>query len=265
VAFKHILHPTGCTGDDRAALIHAVRIALAADGELTVFHVEDDEDEQTPFPRISPLLESWNHFGDHALRVKKIRQREGSTVQSIVTYARRHTSDIIVLGTHQRHGLARFPGLEVAQPVARESRSVTLFVPAGCEGFVDARSGELRLRSVLIPVDHTPAPERASGKIVSLIRQLGLREGTLHFLHIGAHRLPVAVPPLDGWRTSFETGRGPVVDSILRAARNLDAGLIVTPTEGHHGFLDALRGSTSERIVRDAQCPVLAVPALEAV
>jgi nucleotide-binding universal stress UspA family protein len=32
-------------------------------------------------------------------------------------------------------------------------------------------------------------------------------------------------------------------------------------THGHHGFLDALRGSTTERVLHDATCPLLAVPA----
>jgi nucleotide-binding universal stress UspA family protein len=32
------------------------------------------------------------------------------------------------------------------------------------------------------------------------------------------------------------------------------------PTAGPHGFLDAIRGSTTERVVRHATCPVLSVP-----
>jgi nucleotide-binding universal stress UspA family protein len=32
------------------------------------------------------------------------------------------------------------------------------------------------------------------------------------------------------------------------------------PTAGHHGVLDALRGSTTERVIRHAPCPVLALP-----
>jgi nucleotide-binding universal stress UspA family protein len=31
-------------------------------------------------------------------------------------------------------------------------------------------------------------------------------------------------------------------------------------TEGSHGFLDALRGSTTQQIIRQAPCPVLAIP-----
>lgn len=30
-------------------------------------------------------------------------------------------------------------------------------------------------------------------------------------------------------------------------------------TKGHEGFLDALRGTTTERVLRQAECPVLAV------
>lgn len=53
---------------------------------------------------------------------------------------------------------------------------------------------------------------------------------------------------------------GDVVDEILTAAGDGEADLIAMSTSGHQGFLDALRGSTSERILRQAPCPVLVVP-----
>ena len=46
---------------------------------------------------------------------------------------------------------------------------------------------------------------------------------------------------------------------ILDAAQNAD--LIIMATEGRQGVLDAMRGSVTERVVRGADCPVLAVPA----
>jgi nucleotide-binding universal stress UspA family protein len=52
---------------------------------------------------------------------------------------------------------------------------------------------------------------------------------------------------------------GDVVAEILNAAQ--DADLIVMATEGRQGVIDAMRGSVTERVVRDAPCPVLAVPA----
>ncbi len=36
--------------------------------------------------------------------------------------------------------------------------------------------------------------------------------------------------------------------------------LIVMVTQGHKSLIDVLRGSTTEQILRNAQCPVLAIP-----
>lgn len=63
------------------------------------------------------------------------------------------------------------------------------------------------------------------------------------------------------WRWSKIYKQGDVERQILHAADECRADLIVMATQGHQGFLDALRGSTTERIVRNAKCPVLAVPA----
>jgi nucleotide-binding universal stress UspA family protein len=54
---------------------------------------------------------------------------------------------------------------------------------------------------------------------------------------------------------------GNVVKSIVDAAIEFDADFIGMPTAGHHGVLDALRGSTTERVIRHAPCPVFALSA----
>ena len=54
--------------------------------------------------------------------------------------------------------------------------------------------------------------------------------------------------------------KGPVVETILEVAENLHAELIAMPTAGRHGLLDALRGSTTARILDDARWPLLAIP-----
>jgi nucleotide-binding universal stress UspA family protein len=50
------------------------------------------------------------------------------------------------------------------------------------------------------------------------------------------------------------------VETILAVAGEQGADLIVMTTKGRHGFLDALRGSTTEQVLRHAWCPVLALP-----
>ena len=71
----------------------------------------------------------------------------------------------------------------------------------------------------------------------------------------------LACPEVAGWRWNRMTKSGEVIEAIDQAARETDADLIVMTTDGRNGFLDALRGSHSERVLRESRCPVLAIPA----
>jgi nucleotide-binding universal stress UspA family protein len=66
-----------------------------------------------------------------------------------------------------------------------------------------------------------------------------------------------------GWAWQQLVEPGQVVDQVLRLAAARRADLIVMSTNGHNGFLDALCGSKTEQVLRDAHCPLLAVPALD--
>jgi nucleotide-binding universal stress UspA family protein len=84
----------------------------------------------------------------------------------------------------------------------------------------------------------------------------------LHLLHVGGSapaldEAGAAGPPLP----PVMLRAGNVVGSVIDAAIEFDVDLIGMPTAGHHGILDALRGSTTERVIRHAPCPVLALPA----
>ena len=72
---------------------------------------------------------------------------------------------------------------------------------------------------------------------------------------------PPAMPLTADMETRILTVPGKPADVIVEAARAHSAGLIVMTSAGHDGFLDALRGSTSEQVIREAPCPVLVVPA----
>ena len=70
-----------------------------------------------------------------------------------------------------------------------------------------------------------------------------------------------AAKPHAGWTWDRVVRRGEVVEQMLDVGTACSADFIVLTTQGHQGFLDALRGSTSERLLRRARCPGLAVPA----
>jgi nucleotide-binding universal stress UspA family protein len=50
------------------------------------------------------------------------------------------------------------------------------------------------------------------------------------------------------------------VDAILAVMDELGADLVVMTTNGRDTLHQALAGSTTERVLRKAKCPVLAVP-----
>jgi nucleotide-binding universal stress UspA family protein len=70
----------------------------------------------------------------------------------------------------------------------------------------------------------------------------------------------VVTVEVPGWTWHKMAKQGNVIEVILETAREIDADLILMSTDGRNGFLDALRGSHSERILRHAPCPLLAIP-----
>jgi len=77
------------------------------------------------------------------------------------------------------------------------------------------------------------------------------RERLAELLQGGAD--DVGVEPLIAWGRPFEV--------LVRKAADLQASLIVLGTAGHSADLEkALFGSTAEKVLRSAPCPVLCVP-----
>ena len=74
-----------------------------------------------------------------------------------------------------------------------------------------------------------------------------------------AHAVKLTERP--GWSWDMLVAKGDPVEWILAAGADFDVDLIVMTTEGHTSLFDLLRGSTTERVVRGARCPLLAIPA----
>ncbi|HET7543740.1 MAG TPA: universal stress protein, partial [Polyangiaceae bacterium] len=138
----------------------------------------------------------------------------------------------------------------------------TLFVPHGVGGFVSQTDGSLSLANILIPVTGKPRAQPAVDASARLIRVLDLAPGTVTLLHVGSEGdMPALKIPGD---TNFHwqrwTRAGSPVETILEAAAELSADLIAMTTDGPDGFLDGLRGTTSERVLQRADCPVACLP-----
>jgi nucleotide-binding universal stress UspA family protein len=183
-------------------------------------------------------------------------------LQAILRYLEDFPARLIVLATEGREGLPRWLERSVAELVARSSRTPTLFVPHGARGFVAPEDGRSSLRRILVPVDRVPRPGRAIAVAAALAQGLGAGETEFVLCHVGEESaMPALDPPQrPGWSWRREARRGNVVETLLAAAKEAPADLVVMATQGHEGFLDALRGSTTEQLLRGAECPLLAVP-----
>ncbi len=271
--FKHVFHPSDFSDASEIAYEHALKIALAGEITLTVAHVNPTPIDRGSFPSTRNKLIHWRLIPpdgpvpddiSNGLRVKKIQLTDPDPVQAIVRRLVEKPACLIVLANSRQDIRPRWVNKAVSEPIARDSYTKTLFLPHGVRGFVDHDTGNATLRRVLIAVDREPDPQQAIYTAVKLADLLGCPRGVRFTkVHIGnTFNAPEPQLPEDKrWSWTSTVRRGDVVNEILSVATNMLADLIVLTTQGHDGFLDALRGSTTERILRAANCPVLAVPA----
>ncbi|MBI4886713.1 MAG: universal stress protein [Acidobacteria bacterium] len=266
-----IFHPTDFSPASDVAFVHALKLALGGGGSFTVFHFAggDPDDDTREFPHVRDTLARWGLLPPNSPRedvaslgvhVRKVAVGGDDPTDAILKYLEKHPADLIVLGTHQRSGAARWLDREVALPVARTAAVPALFVPPDVEGFVNAATGAARITRIVLPIDAHPHPRPALELLPGLVEAVQDDAVSVELVHVGTDITAphVRLPEVAGWTWETRVAAGDPVEEILRAA--LKADLLVLTTEGRHGFLDALRGSTTERIVRGARCPVLAIP-----
>ena len=120
--------------------------------------------------------------------------------------------------------------------------------------------GVVNLRRILLPVDHQPDPREVVVRATRAAESFGDECVEIVLLYVNGTDFPqFDRPEGKAWVWKELRREGDVVATILDAAAETD--LIVMATEGEQGIIDAMRGSVTERVVRDAPCPVLAVPA----
>jgi nucleotide-binding universal stress UspA family protein len=269
-----IFHPTDFSEASHLAFAHALAIALVRKAELTILHSGRDflaEDEWSKFPAVRRTLETWGCLEPGSPRsavlqelqvgIRKVNLRKRSPVAAILSYLEEHETDLIVVATEGRDGLPAWLHPSVAEKVARETHTMTLFVPKDGRGFIEPREGTIRLRRILIPVADDPIAQPAL-EYAARAAQLGSHPVEFVLLHVGAGSPPPLDLPSDP-RFSFREERraGDVIDEIERAANEHEVDLIAMTTDGRDGFLGTIgRASHTEHVARRAPCPVLAVP-----
>ena len=272
LSIKRILHPTDFTLDSDIAFAHALGIAINAGATLDLLHVADNKKEfnKSKFPSIRQTLSRWGCY--HSLsqdsinsgfKVNKIIEEQSDPVKAVLQFLDKHSTDLIVLASHKTDQPIKWFNKSVSEPIARKSHVMTLFIPHGNQGFVSYNKGKITLRNVLVPVDVEPQPQLAIDAASLFGKILNIGEANFELIHVGDDgRLPsLRFPENNGWKWNLNIREGKIVQEIIAFGHENNTELAVLTTRGHHGFLDALRGSITERVLHGVNCPLLSIPA----
>ena len=272
-----IFHPTDFSPSSEVAFVHALKISIIAETKLNIMHVSPKRSgvDLSNFPPIRTTLAKWNTpaalnsedgSNNIGLPVEKIVGAHKDPVASTLNFLESNPTDLIVLATNQRKGTNRWLTKSISEPIARRSGEMTLFIPKENKGFISPEDGSINLRTILIPIDHNPNPQIAVEAAYYVAGFLGCANCHFILVHVGdTEKFPNAtIPQHDDWTWEKINCSGDIVKEIIRIGGLNSVDLIVMTTQGHNGFLDALRGSTTERVLRQSGYPLLAVPAYRA-
>lgn len=244
-------------------LAHGVRMALSSGARLCVVHAHRGGGPARPWdvrPVVADMLRTWSadaRQGRTALDLVQASADGDRLAQTAESFG----PDLIIVGTERRHGVDRLVRGSTAERLARHFSVATLFVGQGARSLVHPTTGELLLHRVLVPVGDGVSAQDALDAALAFLTAAGASDARIDLHHAGDQPtgLPDVVHAPDRaveWRWT----PGPAVAGILAEAATCDADLIVMVTRGHDSVTDDLLGSRTERVMRDAPCPVLAVP-----
>ena len=269
---ERVLLPTDFSPGSRVAFHHALKATLLSKSKLTLLGIDsEDHTEWEDFPAVRQTLERWQLLPNGSARAdlarlginaSKIISRYHDPVEAVMRYLQTHEVDLIVLATHQKEGQVSWMGKSVAEPLARRAVEMTLFIPDNCDGFVSAADGSVSLDRVLVPVAPAPRPQPAVDAACRLVNALKSPNGVFQLMHVGKQTTMPRIRQREvaGWEWQTDLRSGDVIQNIIDAANELEADLVVMGTDGRSGFLEGLRGSHSERVLKQTGIPLLIVP-----
>jgi nucleotide-binding universal stress UspA family protein len=142
---------------------------------------------------------------------------------------------------------------------------------------------QLRLKSILVPIDFSDPSKNALEYALPFVEKFGAKLTLMHVIEplpVPAFMTSFPAPMESDKEVSLSRGqlenlikqnaldpkkvetlvcRGRAYDEIAAMARRLETDLIIMHTHGYTGLKHAFLGSTAERVVRYAPCPVLVV------
>ncbi|MBS0359230.1 MAG: universal stress protein [Proteobacteria bacterium] len=210
------------------------------------------------------------------LNIPKERQivEFGSIKHQLLKVAEDHKNDLIITGSHGRHGWHRLLG-SGANAVVNYANSDVLIVRCLKE------SQFKKYQRILLATEMTPQAKTLVKKAMEVAEQFQSRLQLIHVVEPITHfnyaefiefeeeyqekskvMFTEFAKELHIAESDLHVGMGPVKREILDTAKKLNTDLIIVGSHGQHG-LNALLGSTASAVLHGAECDVLTIRCLE--
>lgn len=268
--------------ESEIVLVHVMQPELPIVAAPEMIVVPPDYEKHLREASTEGLTRAADRVREAGVRVREVLE-QGKPARRITACADSVGADLIMIGTRGNTG---FKGLllgSVAEEVVRTARQPVLTVHPEDDRPIEP------VRTLLFPTDFSPAAEHALGVATRLLAG----SDWARILLVHTFQISPTVVPLGGFGNGVmphfvedaqklaERATAPAVESLrargfevevlvergdpaevvteLAAAREVD--VIVMGTRGHSKLRQILLGSTAERVVEHAPCPVMTVHA----
>ena len=284
--FRNILFPTDFSPHSHAALKYAAGFAREGNGRVLLLSVQDAKvpgNFLTPPERVfeelmaDPLL---NGIDVDPLLL------EGDPAGEISRAAFEQEVDLITVVTRDRNRLSRAFAGSIAEEIVAEAPCAVLAIRPPQRDFVEYRDGrtQIRLNRLLLATNFRPSSVAASQLATQITNQQGSELHAIYVIGDYFEQISAVFPEgglaaLTRLRSHVEERMGHLsrtaavgtthitegrpYQEIVKLAATIDADLIVIGTAVHGSLFGSshVLGSEIERVIRNAPCPVLCVPA----
>lgn len=262
----------------RGAFERALAISRDRDAELTVVHAVPATERYNWRARARIAMADELRAAAHAAGVSvRITEQQGDPAGVILLHAATARADLIVLGNGQAGAdRERRRAGSIAERVTERATCPVLIVPAS-DRQDDAPA---TWTNIVCPVSFTPGSDLA----VEQARRLVKRGGRVTLVHVARpsrYEYPFSIPARERWLMSdarqrledavladtrsiadvrVQMASGRPATEIARVASEVDADLIVMGVTARGAIGRTLLGSTTARVIRETDRPLLAVP-----
>jgi nucleotide-binding universal stress UspA family protein len=268
---KKVLAPTDLSDSDAAPVRYAAMMAARLGATLTVMYADPilygdgyvplPDDERSVREQIDQLVGEWIPGASHGTLVIP-----GQPVGSILRAAIDEKADLIVMGTHARRGFHRALVGSVAEGVLHGSECPVITVS---QRSAPIQAGQPGVSRILCPINFS---DTAFASLQWASRMASAFRTELVVVHVVEPNAPPddtdlrrvrewiapELPKAVSYRELVL--HGGAAERVLDCAEDIGADLMVIGAQ-HKIFRDTtVIGTTTERLVRYASCPVMIVP-----